>query len=141
MVRRGLLVVLIVALGGLGAVWFAAGTFTITRTVTVEPPTALGVGPGRPSETEMRIRCGPTSSYYVTDGGDLMFFNGATGGPETPGPLCDEARSQRRQGAVAFVLAGLLGGLVVIAWGRGRDRRTAEPQPEVSAPAGLGPQL
>lgn len=127
MARRVLLALLVVALGVLGAAWFATATFTVTRTVAVEPPTVLYDSTARlPGQAEMLIECSPTSSYYVTEGGDTMGFNEATGSPETPGPLCDEARAQRRLASVAFILAGLLGGGVVIVLGRVRDRRAVE---------------
>jgi hypothetical protein len=127
MARRVLLALLVVALGVLGAAWFSTATFTVTRTVAVELPTVLYDSTARlPEQAEMLIECSPTSSYYVTEGGDVMFFNEATGSPETPGPLCDEARAQRRLASVAFVLAGLLGGGVVIVLGRVRDRRADE---------------
>jgi len=127
MARRVLLALLVVALGVLGAAWFSTATFTVTRTVAVESPTVLYDSTDRlPEQAEMVIECSPTSSYYVTEGGDMMFFNEATGSPETPGTLCDEARAQRRLASVAFVLAGLLGGAVVIVLGRVRDRRATE---------------
>ncbi len=135
MARRVLLALLVVALGVLGAAWFSTATFTVTRTVAVEPPTVLYDSTARlPGQAEMLIECSPTSSYYVTEGGDMMFFNEATGSPETPGPLCDEARAQRRLASVAFVLAGLLGGAVVIVLGRVRDRRADEL---VASPRGV----
>ena len=127
MARRVLLALLVVALGVLGAAWFSTATFTVTRTVAVEPPTVLYDSTARlPEQAEMVIECSPTSSYYVTEGGDMMFFNEATGSPETPGPLCDDARAERLQAGVAFVLAGLLGGGAVLVLARVRDRRTAE---------------
>lgn len=127
MARRVLLALLLVALGVLGAAWFSTATFTVTRTVAVELPTVLYDSTARlPDQAEMLIECSPTSSYYVTEGGDVMFFNEATGSPETPGPLCDEARAQRRLASVALVLAGLLGGGVVLVLGRVRDRRADE---------------
>jgi len=99
----------------------------VTRTVAVEPPTVLYDSTARlPEQAEMLIECSPTSSYYVTEGGDMMGFNEATGSPETPGPLCDETRPQRRLASVAFVLGGLLGGGVVIVSGRVRDQRADE---------------
>lgn len=126
MARRVLLALLVVAFGVLGAAWFSTATFTVTRTVVVEPPTVLYDPTARlPEQAEMLIECSPTSSYYVAEGGDRMGFNGATGSPETPGPLCDEARAQRRLASVVFVLAGLLGGGVVIVLGRVRDRRAS----------------
>lgn len=127
MARRVLLTLLVVALGVLIAAWFSTATFTVTRTVAVEPPTVLYDSSARlPEQAEMLIECTPTSSYYVTEGGDRMGFNGATGSPETPGPLCDEARAQRRLASVALVLVGLLGGGVVLVLGRVRDRRADE---------------
>lgn len=126
MLRRVLLALLLVALGVLGAAWFSSGTFTVTRTVAVDPPSVMQDSMPRPEEAQMHIECSPTSSYYVTDGGDMMFFNEATGSPETPGPLCDDARAERLQAGVAFVLAGLLGGGAVLVLARVRDRRTAE---------------
>ena len=41
MARRVRLALLVVALGVLGAAWFSTATFTVTRTVAVEPPTVL----------------------------------------------------------------------------------------------------
>lgn len=41
MARRVLLALLVVALGVLGAAWFATATFTVTRTVAVEPSAVL----------------------------------------------------------------------------------------------------
>ena len=135
MARRVLLALLVAAFGVLGAAWFSTATFTVTRTVAVEPPTVLYDSTARlPEQAEMVIECSPTSSYYVTEGGDMMFFNEATGSPETPGPLCDEARAQRRLASVAFVLAGLLGGGVVIVLGRVRDGRADEL---VASPRGV----
>lgn len=127
MARRVLLALLVVAFGVLGAAWFSTATFTVTRTVAVEPPTVLYDSTARlPEQAAMFIECRPTSSYYVTEGGEVMGFNEATGSPESPGPLCDDARAQRRVASVAFVLAGLLGGAVVIVLGRVRDRRASE---------------
>ena len=114
---------------GLVAVWFAEGTFVVSRSIRVDPPMILNDSmPVLADGAEMKIECGPTSSYYVTERGDTMFFNEATGSPEDPHPLCDAARSQRRLTAAGFVLVGLLAGAAVIVMGRVRDRRVAELQ-------------
>ncbi|MEO6628560.1 MAG: hypothetical protein ABIP03_08320 [Aquihabitans sp.] len=132
MARRVLLALLLVALGVLGAAWYSMGTFTMTRRVVVEPPSVLygqsGVSASKSrvySSGEMRIKCSGAAHNYVTDDGETMMFNSATGTPESAAPLCDEARTQRRQGAVGFVLVGLFGGGAVLAAGRMRDRRAA----------------
>ncbi len=129
MARRMLLAVLVVAVGGLGAVWWSAGTFTVTRTVAVEPRSVLNDPmPRITQEVELTIRCTSTSSHYVTDSGAMMGFNEATGTPETPGPLCDDARAQRRRSSAAFLLVGLLGGGAIVVAGLLRDRRAADLQ-------------
>lgn len=138
MARRMLLAVLVVAVGGLGAVWWSAGTFTVTRTVAVEPRSVLNDPmPRITQEVELTIRCTSTSSHYVTDSGAMMGFNEATGTPETPGPLCDDARAQRRRSSAAFVVFGLLAGGAVLVAGLLRDRRVAEfttsPVPAVAS--------
>lgn len=139
MARRVLLTLLVVAFGVLGAAWFSSATFTVTRTVAVEPPSVLFAPmPRLPAQAEMRIKCSRTSSNYVTEGGETRMFNEATGSPETSGPLCEKARAQRRVASVAFVLAGLLGGGVVLVMGRVRDRwaaeRAATPPPVSATP-------
>ena len=132
MARRVLLALLLVALGVLGAAWYSMGTFTMTRRVDVEPPSVLSDPSGAYgsksrvySSGDMNVRCSGARHNYVTDDGETMMFNSATGTPESAAPLCDEARTQRRQGAVGFVLVGLFGGGAVLAYGRMRDRRAA----------------
>jgi hypothetical protein len=131
MVRRVLIAILVVAIGALGAAWFAEGTFTVKRSVRVDPPSILNEPTGMPrffDGDEMSIECGPTSGHYVTDSGDRLFFNEVTGSPESAQPLCDDARSQRRVMAVGLALVGLLGGAAVLVIGRVRDRRMTELQ-------------
>lgn len=133
MTRRVLGAPLLLALGVLGAVWFAGTTFTTTASVTAIPPDFTTSGepaPDQPEVRRMHLRCGRDGDYYVSEAGALLFFNEVTWTYPPPEPPCDAARADRRLVAIAFGVVAAFAGLVLIADGRIRQRRQ-----EVSAQA------
>lgn len=134
---------LVVALGGLLASWYATATFTVTRSVIIQPPGILeppDLAQRPPERREMRIECRALGGYYVSESGADLFWNVATGSPEDPGPFCEEARSERQRAAVAFMLLGLLIGGGIIATGLVQQRREERSRlaPPAETPVGTG---
>jgi len=135
-------VTLAVAVIVLGALWFALGPFTTTRTVEVTGPALahdgyvteemveLGV-PAGPGRYEMTIRCERSDSgVFVGTDGSTLFWNEAMPTPASPHALCAEERPVRRLAAAGFVLLAALGGVVAL-------RRTSTRA--TGAEAGLPP--
>jgi len=114
---RGLLgVVLAAAFLAIG-LWYALGTFTVTRDVSGQP-SAIGVGEQPLEIRTMTIECrADGSAVYLTASGEVMFFDSATWSPQSPTPLCDDARPGRYPLAIGLAVLGTVIGVVVAASG------------------------
>jgi len=114
---RGLLgVVLAAAFLAIG-LWYALGTFTVTRDVSGQP-SAIGVGEQPLEIRTMTIECrADGSAVYLTASGEVMFFDSATWSPQSPTPLCDDARPGRYPVAIGLAVLGTVIGVVVAASG------------------------
>jgi hypothetical protein len=128
MVRRILVSVLVVCLGGLLAIWYTHTSFTITRNVAVYDTEASGSeAPTRTGASKvMDIRCeSPGDGASYVDNGMPVFFTELAGSPaEYPEQFCDGARTDRRTASIALVLICGAGTILV---GRLIDRDRLEP--------------
>ena len=115
---RGLLgVVLAAAFLAIG-LWYALGTFTVTRDVSGRSSEVVDVGEQPLEIRTMTIECrADGSAVYLTASGEVMFFNSATWSPQSPTPLCDEARPGRYPLAIGLAVLGTVIGVVVAASG------------------------
>jgi len=97
--------------------WYALGTFTVTRDVSGQP-SAIGVGEQPLEIRTMTIECrADGSAVYLTASGEVMFFDSATWSPQSPTPLCDDARPGRYPLAIGLAVLGTVIGVVVAASG------------------------
>ena len=114
---RGLLgVVLAAAFLAIG-LWYALGTFTVTRDVSGQP-SAIDLGEQPLEIRTMTIGCrADGSAVYLTASGEVMFFDSATWSPQSPTPLCDDARPGRYPLAIGLAVLGTVIGVVVAASG------------------------
>jgi hypothetical protein len=86
-------------------------------------PSAVDGG-AQPLEVRtMTIECrSDGSDSYLTDAGQVMFFDSSSWAPESSTPLCDEARRGRYPLAIGLAVLGTIIGVVVAASGsRGAD--------------------
>ena len=114
---RGLLgVVLAAAFLAIG-LWYALGTLTVTRDVSGQP-SAIDLGEQPLEIRTMTIGCrADGSAVYLTASGEVMLFNSATWSPQSPTPLCDDARPGRYPVAIGLAVLGTVIGVVVAASG------------------------
>lgn len=120
---RGLLgVVLASAFLAIG-LWYALGTFTTTLVVAGRP-SGIDVG-DQPLETRtMTIECrADGSAVFLTDSGEVMFFDSSMWSPQSPTPLCDDARPGRYPLAIGLAVLGTVIGVFVAASGSRPDPR------------------
>lgn len=116
---RGLLGVVLAAAFLAIALWYALGTFTVTRDVSGRSAEVVADGSPAPVETRsLTIECrSDGGATYVGTSGEPVFFTGASWSPESPNPVCDEVRRGRYPLAIGLAVLGTVIGVVVAASG------------------------
>ena len=116
---RGLLGVVLASAFLAIALWYALGTFTVSREVSGRSSGVVADGSAAPAETRsLTLECrSDGGATYVGAAGEPMFFDGVSWSPDSPNPICEEVRRSRYPLAIGLAVLGTVIGVVVAASG------------------------